>query len=256
MTAALSFESPAQAQAPAPLPIQAYERLMQPFNTYVTIPYLHQKADFFGGVDTAKSTTFAWMGATYAPMGTLIEDGWRVRFMGGAGRYTYQTQIVPGGINDANVFTVELLGGYRKTFDNIFGNSIYVGAFAGVHYEDQMLAYDDPLNAARGSESGIKGSLELYSRLYQRYIASAFGTVSTVHQKYYAKAALLYEFNETWALGGELATMGDARYNEHRFGAAASLTWRKKIFVLSAGALDNSGRGTGTYTTLSIYSPF
>lgn len=244
----------AQAQQ-ASIPIQAYERLIQPFETYITIPYLHQKADFFGGIDAAKATTFAWVGATYAP-GTLVEDGWRVRFMGGAGKYSYRTAIVPGGINDANAFSVELLGGYRKTFGNIYGHTIYVGAFAGLHYEDQILAFDDPFNPARGSEAGIKGSLELYSRIWQRYIVTAFGSASTVHSKYYAKAALQYELNETWALGGEVATMGDARYNEQRAGLAASLTWRKKIFSLSAGMLENSGRGDGVYTTLSVYSPF
>ncbi len=235
---------------------RAYEQLIRPFASHLSIPHLRERADFFGGIDGAKAVTFAWVGATYAPAGTLAEDGWRLRFMGGAGRYSYQTAIVPGGINDANLFSVELLGGYRKTFDNLFGSTLYAGAFAGVHYEDQILAHADPFNQARGSEAGIKGSLELYSRLWQRYIATAFGSASTVHRKYYAKAALLYELNETWAFGGEAATMGDARYSEHRAGLAASFTWRRKIFVLSAGALENSGRGTGAYTTFSVYSPF
>jgi len=254
IAAANFFALPAKAQAPTP--IQAYERWIEPVVSYLTIPHLHQKLDVFGGIDSAKANTFAWMGATYAPMGTLAEDGLRVRFMAGMGRYSYQTSIAPGGINDANVFSGELLGGYRKTFDNIFGNTLYVGAFAGLHYEDQILAYSDPFNPARGSEAGIKASLELYSRVWQRYIASAFGSASTVHNKYYVKASLLYEFTENWALGGEVATMGDARYSEDRAGIAASLTWRRKIFVLSAGALENSGRGSGAYTTLSVYSPF
>lgn len=256
LAAAISAAPAAHAQTQPPIPIQAYERLVQPFTTYLTIPYLHQKADFFGGIDAAKAVNFVWAGATYAPVGTLLEDGWRVRFMGGAGRYTYQTSIVPGGINEANVFSAEVLGGYRRTFDNLFGNKLYLGAFAGLHYEDQMLVFADPFNPARGSEVGIKGSLELYSRLWQRYIASAFASASTVHSKYYAKTSLLYEFSEMWALGGEVATMGDARYHEYRAGIAGSLTWKKKIFVLSAGALDNSGRGPGAYTTLSVYSPF
>jgi hypothetical protein len=256
IVAAIVLGSNAQAQTPAPLPIQAYERLMQPINTYLTIPYLYQKADFFGGIDMAKATSFAWMGATYAPMGTLVEDGWRVRLMGGAGRYSYQTSFVPGGINDATAFSAELLGGYRKTFDNLFGNKLYVGAFAGLHYEDQILVWSDPFNPARGSEAGIKATLELYSRVQERFIASAFGSTSTVHNKYYVKTSLLYEFTEMWALGGEAATMGDARYYEHRAGAAATLTWRKKVISLSAGVLENSGRGDGTYLNLSVYSPF
>lgn len=235
--------------------MQAYDRLMQPIDRYVTIPHLHQKLDFFGGIDAAKANTFVWMGATYAPLGTLGEDGWRVRFLGGAGKYSYQTNVAPGGINDANAFSGELLGGYRKTFD-AFGQTFFVGAFAGVHYEDQLLLYDDPSNPARGSETGIKASLEFYTRLWQRYIVTAFGSVSTVHDKYYARTSVLYELNETWALGTEVATMGDARYHEHRAGLVGSISWRRKIFSLAAGALENSGRGNGGYMTLSIYSPF
>lgn len=257
LAASIFAACPAQAQQ-ASLPVQAYEQLMRRYE-YLwgrATPYIDRKADFFGGIDAAKATTFAWMGATYAPKGTLAEDGWRVRFMGGAGRYSYRTAASPGGINEANAFSVELLGGYRKTFGNVLGQTFYVGAFAGVHYENQILVYEDPSNPARGSEAGVKASLELYSRVWERYIASAFGSLSTVHNKYYAKASLLYELNETWALGGEIVAMGDARYNEQRAGAAGSLTWRKKIFTLSAGALENSGRGNGAYLTLSVYSPF
>lgn len=244
--AAPNFSSP---------PAFAYESLFRPF-TYLSVPQLYRKADFFGGIDAADETMFAWTGVTYAPHGTLLEDGWRVRFMGGAGRYSYRTSIVPGGINDANIYSAELLAGYRKTFDNIFGRKVYVGVFAGVNYEDQILVFADPFNRAQGSEAGIKATIEFYSRIAQNYIVTAFATASTVHNKYHAKTTLLYELNEMWAFGGEVATMGDARYFEHRAGLAGSFTWQRKIFVLSAGSLDNSGRGSGLYTTLSIYSPF
>lgn len=242
----------------APLHEQAYQQLLRRYEYLQGLanPYINRKADFFGGIDAAHATTFAWLGMSYAPIGALADDGWRIRFMGGAGLYSYRTSIAPGGINDANVFSAELLGGYRKTFDILFGHRLYAGAFAGLHHEDQILAYPDPSNPARGSETGIKGSLELYSRMWERYIASAFGSLSSVHKKYYAKASLLYELNETWAMGGEIAAMGDARYDEQRVGLAGSLTWRKKVLTLSAGALENSGRGSGAYLTLSVYSPF
>ncbi len=252
-----AFTPTAQAQQ-ASIPVQAYERLRQRAN-YLwgrASPYIQQKADFFGGIDAADATKFVWMGSTYAPFGTLGEDGWRLRIVGGAGKYSYNTSAAPAGINDAFAFSGEALAGYRKTFANLFGRTVYAGIFAGLHYEDQILVYDDPENPARGSEAGFKASLELYSRVWQRYIVTAFGSVSTVHEKYYAKTALHYELNETWSFGGEFATMGDARYSEHRAGLSGTLTWQKKIFTLSAGLLENSGRGDGTYITLSVYSPF
>lgn len=254
--ATLCFASAAQAQQPW-LPLQAYEQLVRRVD-YIrgfANPYINEKADFFGGIDAASETTFLWMGATYAPFGKLADDGWRIRVMGGAGIYRYRTNFAPEGINDANVFSGELLAGYRKTFRGVLGQTLYVGAFTGVHYEDQILVYDDPFNAARGSEAGIKATLELYSRIHDYYIASAFGTVSSVHGKYQLKAVLLRELNEMWAIGGEAALLGDARYNEQRIGPAISLTLRNRIFTLSAGALQNSGRGDGTYLTFSVYSP-
>lgn len=238
-----------------PFSVQAYEGLFNPF-AYLSIQPLRQKVDFFGGIDAAKATTFTWAGATYAPAGTLSEDGWRVRFMGGAGRYSYASSVVPGGINDANLFSAELLGGYRRTFDGIFGTRIYVGAFAGVFYEDQILQLADPFNAAQGSEIGLKVSLEIYLRAWQHYIVTGFASAATVHDKYHGKAMLLRELNEQWAIGGEIATMGDARYSEYRAGLAASFSWQHRLFTLSVGALDNSGRGSGAYTTFSLYAPF
>jgi hypothetical protein len=250
----LAAASIAGAQFCAP-PAPATERAFNAFS-YLSIPHLHRKADFFGGIDLANAVTFAWAGANYAPFANLDEDGWRLRIIGGAGRYTYLSSIVPGGVNDANVYTAELLGGYRRTFEDIFGRRVYVGAFVGVNYESQMLALPDAFNPTQGSKAGVKAAIEIYSRIAQAYILTAMATASTAHRKYYAKTALLYELTPRWSFGGELVTMGDARYSEHRAGLAGSLTWGSRIFTLSAGALDNSGRGSGAYATLSVYSPF
>lgn len=244
----------AGATSPA-LPASAYELLIRPFAS-LSAQHLHRKADFFGGVDLADEVVFAWAGATYAPTGTLLEDGWRLRFMGGAGRYSYHTAAVPGGVNDVSTYAAELLGGYRKTFDDIFGQRVYLGAFAGVNHDSQLLAMPDPLHPTQGNETGIKGALELYSRIAQHYIFIANASASTAHKKYFVKASLSYEWNARWSLGGEIIAMGDARYSENRAGLTTSLTWQNKIVTLSAGTLDNTGRGSGLYTTLSVYSPF
>jgi hypothetical protein len=258
---AAASSTPVSAQVYEPL-LFAYGELQRYMRGRLN-PYVDRKTDFFGGIDAAKATKFAWMGVTYAPLGTLAEDGWRVRLMGGAGRYSYQTSIAPGGINDVSAFSGEVLGGYRKTFENVLGQRLFVGAFAGLHYESQILLYNDPSNPARGSEAGIKGSLEAYARVWERYIGTAFVSGSTVHNKYHGKFSALYELSETWSLrgerwafGGEFAALGDARYNEERAGLVASLTLEKKIITLSVGALQNSGRGDGSYVTLSVYSPF
>jgi hypothetical protein len=243
--------------AQTPFSFATYEKLLRPLN-YLrgrASPYVDRKTDFFGGIDAAKAVTFVWAGATWSPKGTLVEDGWRIRFMGAGGLYTYETSAVPGGINDVNAYSAELLGGYRKTFQDIFGTTVYAAAFVGLFHETQLLSFADPSNPAQGGETGMKGSVELYARVWQHYILTAFANASNVHNKYYVKGAVLRELNEMWGVGAEFATMGDARYSENRMGVAGTFTWQRKIFALSLGALDNSGRGSGFYTTFSIYSP-
>lgn len=243
--------------AQTPFSFATYEKLLRPLN-YLrgrASPYVDRKTDFFGGIDAAKAVTFVWAGATWSPKGTLVEDGWRIRFMGAGGLYTYETSAVPGGINDVNAYSAELLGGYRKTFQDIFGTTVYAAAFVGLFHETQLLSFADPSNPAQGGETGIKGSVELYARVWQHYILTAFANASNVHNKYYVKGTVLRELNESWGIGAEFATMGDARYSENRVGVAGTFTWQRKIFALSLGALDNSGRGSGFYTTFSIYSP-
>ncbi|HMN50584.1 MAG TPA: cellulose biosynthesis protein BcsS [Xanthobacteraceae bacterium] len=215
------------------------------------LPKLNGRADFFGGIDGAKDTYFAWSGVTYAPAGRLDEDGFRVRIAGGAGTYRYRTGNVPGGVNDVNVMSGELLGGYRATY-----GKVYFSGYLGFHIEQQMLALPDPFNPTAGTEAGIKGSIEVYTRLWDSYVVTGFASASTVHRKYNARATLLRELDERWAFGLEGGALGDARTSELRAGLTGVLTWQRKIFALSAGVLDNSDKGTGAYATLSVYSPF
>lgn len=232
-----------------------YERLFRPFAA-LSIPHFQERVDFFGGIDASDAFTSTWIGMTYAPAGTLLEDGWRIRLSGGAGHYRYRTSIVPGGVNEANTYTAELLGGYRKTYENILGQKVYLGFFAGVNHETQLLLFADRFNPTQGAEIGAKAAFEFYSRIANHFILTGFVTASSAHMKYNAKTSLFYELSERWALGGEIVAMGDARYTEYRAGLAASLTWQRKIFSLSSGLLENTGRGSGVYATFSVYSPY
>lgn len=214
-------------------------------------PVFAKRADFFGGIDATRDSTFAWSGMTFAPRGRLDEDGFRVRLTGGTGMYRYRTGNVPGGINEADVVSGEILGGYRHAFGPVIAS-----AYLGIAYEDQRLRAADASNPTQGSETGIKAAFDLYVRLWSHYIATAFVTGSTVHNKYHARATFLRELNERWAVGVEGGALGDARSSETRAGLVGTLTWRGKIFALSGGFADNSDKGGSSYATLSVYAPF
>lgn len=212
---------------------------------------IENRADFFGGIDASKDSYSTWLGITYAPAGRLDQDGWRLRAAGGRGGYRYRTGNVPGGINHASVFSGELLGGYRHTFGPVIAS-----AYLGFHVEEQALAFPDAANPTAGFASGVKAALELYARLWHRYIATGFVTVSSTHNKYNARASLMRELDPRWAFGIETGALGDERTTEIRAGLIGTLTWRRRIVALSLGALDNSDNGSGGYATLSVYSPF
>lgn len=212
---------------------------------------IENRADFFGGVDVAENAYSTWLGFSYAPAGRLDQDGWRIRVAGGRGGYRYRNGNLPGGENRAQVYSGELLGGYRRTFGPLI-TSVYFG----VEVEEQLLLQPDAANPTAGFASGFKGAVELYARLWQRYIVTGFVNGSTTHGKYNARASLSRELSERWALGFEGGALGDKRSSELRAGLIGTLTWRRRIVALSLGALDNSYTGTGGYATLSLYAPF
>jgi hypothetical protein len=212
---------------------------------------LKNRIFFFAGGDVASDSHFAWSGIGGAPSHNLHEDGPRFRILGGVGRYRYRTEAVAGGINEGRVTSGEVLFGFQRTY-----GSTIATAFIGAHVEDQKLAAPDPGHRAQGTAAGVKVALELFRRLNAQTVATASASFSTVHRAYQARATLAREYPSGIALGVEATLNGDARYSEPRAGVFVQGRYGRTVLALSGGYLSNSDKGSGAYSTLSVFAPY
>jgi hypothetical protein len=209
------------------------------------------RAFVFSGVDAGRNSTFVWAGATAIPFGTLVEDGLRLRIMGGFGSYDYHTSATAGGTNSGRISSGELMAGYHKSF----GAAVVTG-YLGLDVKHYSLQYADPANPESGTHAGIKAMIELYARTAASWFVTAYGNISSVFGNYSARAALHHELMPGLALGVEGALLGDRRYDEQRAGLIATLTLPKSSLTVAGGVATSTDNGTGAYTTISLYAPF
>ncbi len=214
-------------------------------------PALRERMFAFGGFDVAKDSSSVWMGLVASPMQRMDQDGPLLRIMGGYGRYSYKTSTVPGGVNDGEYTSGEFMLGWRHDFSRVI-----VTAYVGAHMENHTLANPDPGNKTAGTETGVKGIVEVFTRPAQEWIASASASISSVYTSYSLRGLIAREVNPKLTLGLEAALLGNERYHEPRAGIAANIMLSRNILAMSAGALDNSDKGSGAYFTMSLYAPF
>jgi hypothetical protein len=106
----------------------------------LTSPVASQ-AFVFGGIDAGKDSVFAWSGFTAIPFAKIGEDGFRLRTMGGYGRYRYRTSAVADGENTGTITSGELLAGNRTSF----GGTVLTG-YVGLDAKNYRLQNADPKN--------------------------------------------------------------------------------------------------------------
>jgi hypothetical protein len=239
----------AAAVAFAPVPLGAADA---PIQMVSPEPWsLRDRLFFFGGADLARDSRFTWAGVTGSPHGLLHEDGLRVRLAGGVGRYRYRMGALPGGSNEVDVTSGELLVGYRLAY-----GSAAISAYMGAHVENQDLQTPDPGHPTAGTSAGVKGSLEYFTRPAESWFVAASAAASSVNRSYHGRFAAAREHPSGFALGAEASIHGDKRYTEPRAGLFVQRTFGRTNFALSGGYLHNSDRGDGAYGSFSVYAPY
>lgn len=104
-----------------------------------------------------------WTGITLAPFGTLQQDGLRLRAVGGAGRYHYDSlaRLADGSIGpmryQSQVTFAEALAGYQTKL-----GALTAKAFAGVAWSETVTTPNDPSVPDLGAHISPKGALELW----------------------------------------------------------------------------------------------
>jgi hypothetical protein len=226
---------------------------MFPFGLYAKelVAPVASSAFVFGGVDAVRNSTFVWAGAAAVPFGVLVEDGPRLRIMGGFGSYGYRTSATADGRNSGTISSGELMAGYHQSF-----GAAVVTSYLGFDIKHYNLQNADPANPESGTHAGIKAMIELYARAAASWFVTAYGSISSVFGNYSARFAVHHEIAPHLALGVEGAIFGDRRYDEQRAGLIATLTLPKNSLTVAGGVATGTGNGKGAYTTISLYAPF
>jgi hypothetical protein len=209
------------------------------------------RAFLFGGADLTQNSVFTWSGVTSIPFAKIGEDGFRVRAMGGIGRYKYRTSAVAGGKNNGTITSGELLFGNRWSS----GATVLTG-YLGLDAKNYALDNSDPKNPESGSRAGIKAAVEIYTRTAPDWFVTGYANISSVFQSYSLRGAVHHEFKPGLALGAEGGVLGDERYDEERLGLIATLVFSNVNVTAAAGVAHSTDNGSGGYTTLTLYAPF
>lgn len=203
----------------------------------------------------AVGTSDAWSvysGGTYAPFGSLREDGWRVRATAGSGQY--RSGRAPHLFFNSSF--ADALFGYQVAF-----GSVTLKAFAGVTAE---------IHEGGGNAIGLKGVVESWINITSDEWASIDLAYGNAHQTYSARIRLGHRISPNLSIGVEGAALGvsgfdvdaavydggKANYDGQRAGAFVRYEWTGGEASISAGITDDAAHPIGAYGTISWLTKF
>jgi len=192
----------------------------------------------------ASATANDWSlysGATYAPFGSLRQDGWRVRASGGYGQYRYEHNLQT--IHGQTSFADALIG-YQTAL-----GPVTLKAFAGASADLHGLTPFDPDNSVSGDAIGWKVALETWLN----FTASEWGALdlayTSAHETYSARLRLGHRLLPELSVGMEAGAQGNAEYDGGRLGAFVRYEWAAGEASLAAGVSGDIAAPTNPYMT-------
>ncbi|WP_170144428.1 cellulose biosynthesis protein BcsS [Dichotomicrobium thermohalophilum] len=212
-------------------------------------------ADTFAGVDVTDSALFSYGGFTLAP-GGRDHDGWRFRLYAGVGHYTYRSSVesVAGLIEfdrRADVLQAEALVGWQASV-----GAMTAKLFAGVAYEEQVIAPADPENPIAGEHVGAKAAVETWFDLAPWAWLSADASYATTLDAYSGAVKLGLNPHAAISFGPEGSVFGNREFDAHRLGAFARWHCGGCDVTISGGVAGNYDEETGGYGALAFYRRF
>jgi hypothetical protein len=198
------------------------------------------------GFDASIDSQYGYAGAAYALGDSIDANGFLVRLGLGGGQY----ETRGSDSHWVDHYDVDLMAGYHVGFG---GASL--SAYVGGDFKDHR--NDDPESDIRGERFGVKGQIEAYAPLGERFFAAGFANYSTVFDTFDASAKFEYRVSQSLSVGPEAAVLGCQGFDQVRAGLA--MAWRLGAVELApnAGAawrLDDNE--FGFYTGLNIYRRF
>jgi opacity protein-like surface antigen len=165
--------------------------------------------NLFGGFAGTRHSYFGDAGAVIALNRNLQTDGWLLRLRGGAGHYEYNRTATLEQQVDFQVGEVML--GYHRLI-GATRYSVYAGP--NVEHHDNS----DPLAVVKGTKWGAKVQGEIFHQFNPSWYGLLLGTYSTAFDSYFALAKLGYKITRTIAVGPEVASLGNDRFDHVHVG--------------------------------------
>ncbi|WAC26004.1 cellulose biosynthesis protein BcsS [Ancylobacter sp. SL191] len=206
---------------------------------------------FYAGSDMARDTSYGWAGVAWAPFARMDEEGLRLRFQGGGGRYRYETADVAGGWNGVSKTEAEGLIGWQ-TLRGPHALALY----AGVAMIDNQLDMPDPANQDQGTRYGAKLVAEWFYRWDERRTLSAAISATTADSAATARFAAGWRMLDWLELGVETAATSDWPDRDVRLGGFLVVPVKGQELRAAGGWRWSSDETDGAYLTLSVYMPY
>ncbi len=197
------------------------------------------------GVDGTASSGFSYASITFAPFGSSLETGLRLRASGGSGLYGYDGNL-PGedGERRARILGRTGLGAALIGYQIRRGRTI-AKAFIGVQASAHTLSPADEQNPVSGEAVGAMLAFESWTDLNRRVALSLDAQWTSAFSSYWVRGRVERRVLDRLAIGIELGGLGNAAYRAGR--AGLFLRYRADFAEISL-----SGGLSGDYDAPSV----
>ena len=194
----------------------------------------------WAGADITRHYGSIWSGLTWAPLGSLTEDGWRLRTVTGAGRYAYDGWMLASGIPVPARFR-----GQNAFLDGLIGYHLQLGGltlkpFAGVGMVQHAVAPLDPVTELTGRAIGVKVALDSWLRLGPAAWLNVDGSWFAVHNTAAIKMRLGTRIWEDLSIGVEASALSDVNQEMRRAGLFLRFAWEAGEVSIGGGLTGNA----------------
>jgi Cellulose biosynthesis protein BcsS len=215
-------------------------------------PAVANQTETWMGAQIAARSWSVYSGTTLAPFGSIQNDGWRLRAVGGYGQYRYDGTVLSGNQRVATRFEGtqgfgELLVGYQWRRGPLTLKGFVGGAGVG-----HVISPFDPDNPTTGTHYGVAGALEAWYNLSDTAWLSANIGLSSVFNAAKADVRLGYRLTQNLDLGIEGAVMHDDTYGSRRVGAFAQYRWGRTELRASAGVTSDTEENSGIFGAFNL----
>jgi hypothetical protein len=162
------------------------------------------------GAEVSRHSWSAYSGTTFAPFGSLAEDGVRFRTSGGYGRYRYTKDGSDKTYRGTTSFSDILVGFQAQSGSATF--KLFAGASAISH----AIAPFDRDNVVTGLDIGFKGALEIWLELGDPWWTALDLSATSAHDTYSGRWRLGWRVMPELSLGVEAGVHGNTSFDGGR----------------------------------------